>query len=523
MISKILAIRLRPFEDESLPSYLCRLATVNGWGSTAEFLVIMGIKKTKVDPNYNLYRLAQLTNISLAVFEPLVDEIPQTMPERMFYHHSPRFCPVCIEKEPFIRHNQHYQTQIYCVKHQCKIIEKCPTCQHPLSWKSTLFSHCQYCEQKWVDLCCIDKIDDDYQCWIEQGNSDEKMQLLYHAITRLVYPTDLDPLALTYKLVIDSRYILDAFYLLQRRLDNIWANRCNEDRHYLSLFGEHLVQSPLNVLRSSIGLPSASNETISHWPSYTQQARTDKYPNLTVDLVYRASSSTIRQLLGLSALQLRIFEDSGHFDSLYHISNTKHRTYDMRQIYQWFEMRISKDKCDYFPELSFKKLLMMYGIEFSRLFEGIHQADFRITLTHYNEQLVLKLAAEDVKNFVKENEVFDPQEDKPQKWVARRLRIHNKGVNDLICPGLLACTRNRDITRASLHTLLLNYSSLQRWCYLHSYKRTKVVSLMAEANIIPIFNSPFCTLLTHEQLKQLAILAHNREDIQLENHPKWVL
>ena len=93
----------------------------------------------------------------------------------------------------------------------------------------------------------------------------------------------------------------------------------------------------------------------------------------------------------------------------------------------------------------------------------------------------------------------------------------------MIRPGLFACSRNRDITRASLQAVLVQYSSLQRWCYLRSYHRYSVERVMVEAQIIPIFSSTYCTLLTHEQLAQLAVLTDSRGELQLENNPKWVV
>ena len=124
---------------------------------------------------------------------------------------------------------------------------------------------------------------------------------------------------------------------------------------------------------------------------------------------------------------------------------------------------------------------------------------------------------------MEDNEVFDPQEYKSQKWVARRLRIHFAGMKERIRPGLFACSRYRDIIRASLQAVLVQYSSLQRWCYLRSYHRYSVERVMVEAQIIPIFSSTYCTLLTHEQLAQLAMLTDSRAELQLENNPKWVV
>lgn len=91
MSAMTLPIRLRPYEAESLPSYLCRLATVNGWSTMAEFLLVMGIKKTKIDPDVSLDRLVQLTHLPHSEFLPRMEEIPRSMPARMFYQHSPDF------------------------------------------------------------------------------------------------------------------------------------------------------------------------------------------------------------------------------------------------------------------------------------------------------------------------------------------------------------------------------------------------------------------------------------------------
>ncbi|MGZ9898347.1 TniQ family protein [Shewanella gaetbuli] len=518
-----LPIRLRPFDDESLSSYLCRLATVNGWPSLIEFSVVMGIKQTRVDPKYDLDKLSELVDIPEARLKSMLAAMPTNMPERMFYLKSPRFCPICIQSSPYIRHADHYQTKVFCSKHQCKLIDRCPRCEQPFEWQRTTFTHCELCGQRWSELTPRHDIDHDYQEWITQDEfPEQKMALLYEAIMRLIYPTDLDPLPLNHKFELNCRWILDGFYLLQGRFDNIWRARCWKDRHYLSLFGEHHVYKPMSSMRNIPGLPVCSNNDIATWPTYAHQYRVDKHPQINVPLVFRASTFYIRQLVGLTPTQLDILEQSGHFNSLYHISNSRHRTYDMRQIFCWFRTRMCSDPCDFFPPISFKKLMMMHGIEFGLLFEGMHQGKFRFTLCPEKNAMILKVAVEDVKPFVLDNEVFDPQENKSQKWVARRLKIQLIGVKSLLRPGLLACSRDLAITRSSLHKLLLNYSSLQRWCYLNSYSLKGVQSVMNKANIEPVFSSLYCTLLTHTQLKQLAALVTNCDDLRLAKHPKWV-
>ncbi|MDO6620151.1 TniQ family protein [Shewanella sp. 6_MG-2023] len=523
MVTSQLPIRLRPYVDESLPSYLCRLATSNGWGNLPEFLVVMGIKQTKVDPFFNLGQLAQLVNIQEMDLQHYLEQIPKSMPGRMFYQHSPRLCPICIQSTPYIRHSEHYQIDVFCDKHHCRRIDRCPTCELPLQWQRYLFTGCANCNMTWAELSVSNDIDMDYQHWIRMGEHETKMELLYEAIMRLIYPTDLDPLALSHAFELNSHIIIDAFYLLQGRYDEIWRARCREDRHYLSLFGEHHVYKPMTSISNLLGLPACSNTAITTWPSYAQQHRVDKYPQINVPLVFRASSFYIRQLVGLTPTQLDILEQSGHFNSLYHISNRRHRTYDMRQIFRWFRTRMCSDTCDYYPPISFKKLMMMHGIEFGLLFEGMHQGKFRFTLCPEKDAMILKVAVEDVKPFVLDNEVFDPLEDKSQKWVARRLKIQLIGVKSLLRPGLLACTRNQAITRSSLHSFLLSYSSLQRWCYLNRYKLSGVKSVMKSAQIVPVFTSPLCILLTHVQLAELTKILESREDLRVKNNPKWVL
>jgi hypothetical protein len=519
----MLPIRLKPIKSESLNSYLCRLGTDNGWETLAEFLTTMKIKQSRVDRDIDFEQLARLTGQPIDNITSLQDECYQQMPQKMFYTQSPRFCPCCIQTQPFIKRHHHDQSNVFCTQHQCEIIDSCPCCQKPFEWNADLFTQCTHCRQQWSELTTESAFDVKYQDWIESSHLDQHLGLLHKAITLLIYPTDLDPLALTHKFNVTNQYIMEAFNLLQGKYYQLWHKRCVEDREYLAFFDKRLVSAPITELMATAGLPVASTDHIKCWPTFTSVDRIDKHPNITVSLKDRVSSCKIRQMLGLTAAQLSLFEDSGHFQSLYHVSSKCHKMYDMRQICAWLSVRMCKEALNYYPAISFNKLAMLSGIDLKTIIKAIYQGQFRFTLKSVQQQLALMLAEDDVKAYIEQHQIIEPSDNKSQKWVSRRLKIQQKGIRPLVQAGLLTFTRTRDITQASLSRFLQQYSTVLHFCHLHKFKRSKVEKLIKECEIVPVFNNSLCTVLTLEQLAQLQQQIGNDPAYSRVSHEKWVI
>ncbi|WP_235585863.1 hypothetical protein [Shewanella frigidimarina] len=384
-------------------------------------------------------------------------------------------------------------------------------------------TQCTHCKQKWSELTIKTAFNVNYQDWIEASDVDQHLGLLHKAITLLIYPTDLDPVPLTHTFKVTNRYIIEAFNLLQRKYHQLWHTRCLKDRDYLAFFDKRLVLAPLTELMATAGLPDASTEQIQYWPTFTTIDRIDKHPDITVSLNDRVSSCKIKQMLGLTATQLSLFEDSGHFQSLYHVSSKSHKMYDMRQICNWLGVRMCQEEINYYPAISFNKLSLLNGIEFKTIIKAIHDGQFRFTLKRHEQHLTLMLAEDDVKAFISQHEVFETDEHKSQKWVASRLKIQLNAVKELIKPGLLAITRDRDINKDTLSVFLRKYSTLHRFCYLHSLQRQSVEKVMRDLNMMPVQRSQKCILLTHEQLADLLKKVEKQPHCYRLKHKKWVL
>ncbi|MFK3976473.1 TniQ family protein [Shewanella vesiculosa] len=519
----MLPIRLRPFKLESLPSYLCRLANVNGWPFMSGFLTVTGIKQSNVDPHYNINKLAELTLIPVNDLHLL--ELPEIdKKSSLFISGSPRFCPQCIitEPEPYCHKDQQSLTNIYCEKHQCELINHCPACGTLLDWHESVFSHCHQCEQKWSEMKHVTSFNPHYQQWISSGDVTQKMILLHRAITRLIYPSDLVPIPFPPKFKVHNRYIQEAFNLLQGRYNNLWTQYCKNDRQYLAVFDECYVTSPLTELMAAECLPPASTKLIATWPTFTVADRIDKHPHITVPAVDRITTAMIRKMLGLTMAQLDAFEDSGHFKSLYHVSNRQHKMYDMRQICAWFSTRMSTDQVNYSRPISYNKMLMLNGIEPQMIIKGINEGKFRIAIRLHQQQLTLMIAEDDVKAYIKQHQIIEPTDDMSQKWVSQRLKIQQKGLRPLVQAQLLTFTRTRDITQASLSRFLQQYSTVLHFCHLHKFKRSKVEKLIKECELVPIFSNSLCTILTLEQLAQLQQKMGNDPKYKRVNNEKWV-
>jgi hypothetical protein len=181
MAQSILINHPPPYEDETLASWLWRLAQCNYVHSPSVLLrhlrdtvlkttpVMMGITHGVRDPAL-FAALAELTNTSVeAVYQHTIHRFASvlTAPDRdvvqlqisanrmlpLFYGnatrncYTPRFawCPACLTKERYVRLHWHIPLVTCCEVHHCWLLEECPACQTRLKEPDILNGYCPEC------------------------------------------------------------------------------------------------------------------------------------------------------------------------------------------------------------------------------------------------------------------------------------------------------------------------------------------------------------------------------------------
>lgn len=169
-----LLVRPEHHSDESLESYLLRLALENGFGSYSEMSSVLKLWLQNNDHSaggafptelsmvnvYHANRSSSFRVRALHLIEHLIQKTPLKLVELALVHSAAHFgssvkavhrkgidipkqflrthgvpvCPQCLQPDAYIRQYWHYQPYTACHIHRCQLIEHCPECGAKLDY-----------------------------------------------------------------------------------------------------------------------------------------------------------------------------------------------------------------------------------------------------------------------------------------------------------------------------------------------------------------------------------------------------
>ena len=165
----MLGVRPRIQPNESLSSYLLRLAAVNGFERLPQFLSILGMKKVKKTV-FGLWRESQLIdlyqclptmlgrdiddiksqhNTLSKIVWPKLNHVPYSESNLVDF---PRICIPCLLEKPIIDWRWFVAITPCCPIHHTPLLNNCPHCETPLKWHTCIFDSCEKCSTKWKDI-----------------------------------------------------------------------------------------------------------------------------------------------------------------------------------------------------------------------------------------------------------------------------------------------------------------------------------------------------------------------------------
>ncbi len=141
-----------PYEDESLASYIIRLAERNYYQSPNWILNLAGLKVNRgiylcVNP-LEPSRLSQLTGVDdnqLCLMASLNYQTAYELNNQHYriYKYGIKLCPLCLKELNYSRMIWDWDIVKACASHQCKLIYKCPSCQKKIKWSRPGVSQCK--------------------------------------------------------------------------------------------------------------------------------------------------------------------------------------------------------------------------------------------------------------------------------------------------------------------------------------------------------------------------------------------
>jgi hypothetical protein len=132
-----------PYEDESLAGYILRLADNNYYESPNWILQLAGLKAQQgiyiyEEPSSRscLSQLIRVEDKQLFLMASLPYETVNESKIRRYtlYKNGIKICPQCLQESAYCRKIWDWDIFKACPKHQCLLIQKCPSCQKDIKW-----------------------------------------------------------------------------------------------------------------------------------------------------------------------------------------------------------------------------------------------------------------------------------------------------------------------------------------------------------------------------------------------------
>ncbi|KRE48439.1 TniQ family protein [Paenibacillus sp. Soil724D2] len=145
-----------PFSDESLGSYIVRLADANGYTSSKllckEAGLITGFSKSTViirlnmidTTKWNLKKLSIIGKVSeIQLLKLTFNTFTREIPEYALHNKKRKICPECLN-EPKVYGRKVWEINLVtiCTRHKCLLVDACPNCSGLLHWDNISKKHC---------------------------------------------------------------------------------------------------------------------------------------------------------------------------------------------------------------------------------------------------------------------------------------------------------------------------------------------------------------------------------------------
>jgi hypothetical protein len=160
-----LPLRPRPEINEALLGYLLRLAFCNGYQAVQTLRQLFSLKSTLLHSISNEYRTAEELLGTVAERVRIAPEVLKAHFENerngVFSSvravqdisvSSPHVCLACLREVRHIVADWRLAHITHCEYHKTALVKCCPACGEELKWKPTLYSHCGKCKTVWQDV-----------------------------------------------------------------------------------------------------------------------------------------------------------------------------------------------------------------------------------------------------------------------------------------------------------------------------------------------------------------------------------
>lgn len=403
---KRFAIRPEPHPDESFNGFLLRVGKLNCVFKPAEILDSLGIQTTAASGNSGwleapsretfraLERRLERSLESHRVRFKARDQLPWLRSEHRMIHDLrlgfPRICPSCVSEQGFLDWRWGLAVTAHCPKHECLLLESCPSCHKKLNWGGSLLIGCPYCEKNWdeMELSRASEVTEtERQLWEEMGSDfsdpDElRFRDICLAISVAMRPFDVihEPVKHCPNLSGHSDFVSRAYLLLDSSdLSASWRKQCHQRRQAVRFLGTNFVEAPCDLFSAHLernwrgpkeeARLTAETSCLKHdFPEVTEyisQSRRDRKLESKGSSGYRYHV-TVQSFAEITGMSMESAQDFFRGETLLAHKNvrfSRSRRFDLRQFRGVIRaLPDPEDSIEIFPNNpAFKKHLTTFG------------------------------------------------------------------------------------------------------------------------------------------------------------------
>ncbi|MFW2503481.1 TniQ family protein [Clostridium diolis] len=262
-----LTVRFKPFKDELLTSYLVRLSKNNG----IDLLRLLNSIKEIKDDYIQLSELSVIDkipfkHINYNALEKLLGFRIDFLLTNSFYNIIEKFgdsseverarfisgvirkdcyyCPKCLEEKMYYRLIWKIEGITNCAKHKCKLLNKCPHCNHKIKYE----------EITCLGICsnCGGKLSGDIEKNVENVNYSLYQTYLYESWNKLMYSN--------YNKMRSQEIAYKILYILNKKrsiFDKDLLNNLNKGKYFLQMILQYARGTTIN--RKTLHISSIIN------------------------------------------------------------------------------------------------------------------------------------------------------------------------------------------------------------------------------------------------------------------------
>ena len=530
MMHSELPLRPRPEPGEALLGYLLRVAHTNGYQAVQTLRLLFGLKSTLLYSISNDYQTADALFIVIAQRVRIAPEVltanfenerngvfDSTRAVQDISLSEPHVCIACLREGRAILADWRLAHVTHCERHKAALVGRCPACGEELNWKPTLYSHCSNCKTEWQDVTVTDIDVPHYQSVEQSLKTLEKQVYRYrlYKVARMAmrfydmqltecrtFPTDVENREMLFEF--SYRFLVDIAFRetqLQNRI-SFWV-RQGQLSHLPGEFFEALHQDYQESMPLVLGL-----KPVEPRPFHVSQFQTQRIIHPRQALVldkttahFQLDMTTLAKCLQLNLVDITPLAKNDVLPSRNNPKLVRDNWFDARDANELFATLYKQAKPKIEATYPHNLITLRQAVQIVRRFKWTIGdilklvVELRCEVFLENKPALFNLQ----ELYIDREQLFAELDfsfcEQPTRQNAINLQQYFF-ANGIAIGRFITFIHEQSsteqggnkVTMDQLKSFMTNFLVLNRWCRLRKMAIPKVLNLLREENLQPVFN-----------------------------------